>query len=167
MTIYFKLYQPCAAQEFVAFWEQFYESGKYPDEVYLHNLNLSGELSVENVGALWLWKSERYGPPMISRTKVILPQLNQFRHLPVVTEADKHSLWQEIVKFTMGIVWQAFLFHIARPRDYAILDQHVMRAFLCLTTGHIWMNPKELSPCGSYERFCSVTKPYIALSFLD
>ena len=165
MTTYFKLYQPCTAKEFVAFWEPFYDSGKYPEEVYMNNLGRLGELTVQNIEALWRWKSERYGSPMIPRTKEILPELNQFRRLTVVTEDDERSLWQKVFNISTGIVWQAFLFHIARPRDYAILDQHVMRAFRCLTTGRIWKDPRELTPCFSYERFCSVTKPYNSFFF--
>jgi len=31
--------------------------------------------------------------------------------------------------FPNGLVWQIFLFHIARPHAYPIGDQHVFRAF--------------------------------------
>jgi len=157
---YYKLYARCSAREFVEFWQQFYKS-KIPDEVYQDNLNLEGELSGENVGLLWRWKNERYGSPLIAATKAILSDINVFRRLAHVEEAEERSFWQKASLVSPGIVWQVFLFHMARPQDYPILDQHVMRAYYALTTGYIYRNPRETRvPCRSYEQFRSSYSDY-------
>ena len=161
MSVYYKLFKECEAGEFIAYWEQFYYS-KIPDQVYQANLNIGGELTESNVDTLWRWKNERYGIPKIASTKRVLPQINTFRRLPVITEEAEGSFWQTTSTISdSGITWQAFIFHIARPEDYPILDQHVMRAFLCLTKGHVYLNPKQISaPCRSYSRFRTIYHPY-------
>jgi len=157
---YCKLYARCSAREFVEFWQQFYHS-KIPDEVYEANLNLRGELSEENVSLLWKWENERYGSPLIEPTMAILPDVNAFRRLEHVAEPEERSFWLEASRVSQGIVWQVFLFHMARPQDYPIFDQHVMRAFLALTKGHILRHPGQVRGlCQSYERFRSSYSGY-------
>jgi len=157
---YYKLYARCSAQEFVGFWQQFYQS-RIPDDVYEANLNLGGGLSEENVRILWRWKNERYGLPLVEPTKAILPDINAFRRLAHVDEPEERTFWQKASRVSPGIVWQVFLFHIARPQDYPILDQHALRAYYALTTGYVYCNPKEVrEPCRSYDRFRSCYSDY-------
>ena len=161
MGVYYRLYERCSAEEFVTFWEQFYHS-KMPDQVYQANLNIGYELTQSNIEILWRWKNERYGVPMIAPTKEILPHINAFRKSPSVTEEAEESFWQKTRTVSAaGIIWQAFVFHMVRPGDYPILDQHAMRAFLCLAEGYVYLNPKQTSvACRSYSRFRSVYHPY-------
>ena len=160
MSAYYKLYKECEGGEFVAYWQQFYYS-KIDDRVYQANLNIGQDLTPSNIEILWRWKNERYGIPMIAPTKRILPQINTFRKLSVVAKKAEQDFWQITFTLSAGITWQAFLFHIARPEDYPILDQHVMRAFLCLTEGYVYLNPRQISaPCRSYPRFCAIYYPY-------
>ncbi len=162
---YYKLYATCSAQEFVEFWQQFYQS-KISDEVYQANLNAGGELARENISLLWRWKNERYGSPLIEPTLAILEDINSFRKLEHVNETKEREFWQRVATITHGIVWQVFLFHMARPRDYPIFDQHVMRAYLAITTGYIHRNPREIeAPCRSYERFSSSYSGYRSFFF--
>jgi len=157
---YYKLYSKCSAQEFVDFWQQFYRS-KIPDEVYQDNLNLGGELSEKNVSLLWRWKNERYGSPLIEPTQAILEDLNAFRRLEYVDEPQERNFWQKAFTISQRIVWQVFLFHMARPHDYPIFDQHVLTAFFALTEGYIYRSPKEARvPCVEYENFCSSYNGY-------
>jgi hypothetical protein len=158
--LYYKLYARCTAREFVDFWQPFYQS-KIPDEVYEANLNLGGELSGENIGLLWRWKNERYGSPLIEPTLAILDDINAFRRLKNVDEPSERNFWHKASGISPMIVWQVFLFHMARPHDYPIFDQHVMRAFFALSQGYIYRNPKEVGvPCRSYGRFGSAYSGY-------
>lgn len=157
---YCKLYSRCSAKEFVDFWEQFYQS-KIPDEAYRTNLKVGAELTKENINLLWRWKNERYGPPLIEPTEAILKDINSFRKREHIDEASEREFWRKVAAITPGVVWQVFLFHMARPEDYPILDQHVMRAFFAVTRGYVYCNPKEVRvPCHSHERFCSVYSDY-------
>ncbi|MBA7593477.1 hypothetical protein ES703_00397 [subsurface metagenome] len=149
---YYKLYARCSAQEFVEFWQQFYHS-KIPDEVYQANLNAGAELTRENVSLLWRWKNECYGSPLIKPTQAILEDINRFRKLEHVNGAKEREFWRLVASITHGIVWQVFVFHIARPQDYPIFDQHVMRAYLVLTTG---------SPTCSCSSKTSTLYPWLA-----
>ena len=162
---YYKLYARCSAQEFVEFWQQFYRS-KIPDEVYQANLNLRGDLSEENISLLWRWKNERYGLPLIEATKAILSDINAFRRLAHVDGPEERDFWQKAYRVSPWIVWQVFLFHMARPQDYPIFDQHVMRAFWALTQGYIYRRPKEARVlCLKYEHFCSSYSGYRGFFF--
>lgn len=147
------------------FWENFYQS-KISDEVYQANLSMGGELSKENISLLWRWKNERYGSPLIEPTQAILGEINAFRRLEHVDERGERKFWQKVATITPGIVWQVFLFHMARPLDYPIFDQHVMRAYLALTRGYLYLNPREaIEPCPTYERFCSAYSGYRSFFF--
>lgn len=162
---YYKLYSRCSAREFVDFWQQFYQS-KIPDEVYQVNLNMGGELSKENISLLWKWKNERYGSALIRPTEAILKDINSFRRLEHIDEPSEREFWQKVGAITPGIVWQVFLFHMARPQDYPIFDQHVVRAFFALTTGYLYCNPKQVRvPCRTYERFSSAYGGYRSFFF--
>jgi len=162
---YCKLYARCTAREFVEFWESFYQS-RISDEVYQANLSMGGELSKENICLLWRWKNERYGSPLIEPTQAILGEINAFRRLEHVDEPGERKFWQKVATITQRIVWQVFLFHMARPLDYPIFDQHVMRAYLALTRGYLYRNPREaIEPCRSYERFCSAYSGYRSFFF--
>jgi len=157
---YYKLYARCSAREFVEFWQQFYRS-KIPDDVYQANLNVGGELNEENISLLWRWKNERYGLPLIEPTKAILPDINAFRQIRRVEAPEERDFWQKASRVSSGIVWQVFLFHMARPRDYPIFDQHVVRAFLALTQGYVYRRPKEARALSlKYEDFRSAYGNY-------
>jgi hypothetical protein len=58
-----------------------------------------------------------------------LDAINQFR-LGTIKQAAFTQTVASI--FHYGIVWQLFLFHIARPWEWPIADQHVFRAHAAL-----------------------------------
>ncbi len=51
--------------------------------------------------------------------------------------------------FRIGIVWQLFLFHIARPWEWPIADRHVFRAYAALFNASV---PTTLSDFEQYKQ---------------
>lgn len=149
--------ESCSPLEFVEFWERLYEEGKYPDSIYEKNLNKSGRLSDENIEPLLEWKN---GGPLSKAKKNIankikenLHKFNDFRGLKTVSQDDFNEFWgltSNIIK--TGIVWRVYLVHIARPDDYPILDQHVLRAYHYLTRGEIAEPPQTLDTYNEYRK---------------
>jgi hypothetical protein len=129
---------------FVICWERYYR-GSVPVSPtdatlidYEAELNIQGALTDQNVARLLRWKD----PRMLTHPKVdgtnnhrvenVLAQLdaiNQFRNGIL----DQQAFAQTTAGiFPNGIVWQLFLFHIARPWEWPIADQHVFRAHAVL-----------------------------------
>ena len=132
------------AAQFVEFWSQFYDyrvtvfqSKREID--YFSELNIGNDLTAENVRRLLRWKdpmmlSERtlsgsnkgQENPRVVKVLASRSEINQFRK-------DKKSngdLLNNIgAIFPNGVVWGAFLLHIAQPHVYPIADQNVFRAW--------------------------------------
>jgi hypothetical protein len=134
------------APDFIACWNQFYEyhiriHGGDIDVDYVAELGIGHELTEENCRRLLRWKDPKFlthkiqsGPnqgqlnPRVERTTAVLPQINLFRR-DRLSEDDFKICTGNV--FPTGLVWQVFLFHIAKPHIYPIADQHVFRVF-CL-----------------------------------
>jgi len=136
-------YKESGIGEFVDFWSLFYDEGRYSDEVYGKNLNRKGLLNERNIKPLWEWKNggplSKSKQPVILRTVEKLDEINSFRKLLRVSKRDVRESSYIV---PCGFVWKVFLFHIARPDDYPIFDQHVARAYHFLTTGEIHVEPE-------------------------
>jgi hypothetical protein len=136
-----------AVANFVASWERYYRdsvslspTNTQPID-YFAELNLVGDLAVENVTRLLRWKDPRMltHPRLLEETAVDNPRvvrvlnrldtLNGFRR----GDIDQES-FAEIISnvFPNGPVWRLFLFHLARPWEWPIADQHVFRAHSAL-----------------------------------
>jgi hypothetical protein len=129
------------ASEFVEFWSQFYDYhvtvlGSEQEIDYFSELNTGNDLTAENVRRLLRWKdvkmlSERTlsGPnegqenPRVTKVLAHLSTINGFRK----DQNTNSDLLQTI--FPNGVVWRAFLLHIAKPHVYPIADQNVFRAW--------------------------------------
>lgn len=133
------------AQEFVEFWSEYYgedtttvfDSNKIIS--YIDELNLQNNLTEENVKRLLRWKdpmmlTERIlsGPnkgeknERVMRVIEKLKNINKFRY----GEIDENTFGSDVYNiFPNGIIWQIFLFHIARPFEYPIADRYVFFAF--------------------------------------
>ena len=131
--------------EFVEFWSHFYAGGaikianeKKPIE-YVTELNIGNDLTEENIIRLLRWKSPRHlthiklsgknkGLPNPKIDKILSnrDKLNKFRNLRITPE-EFENIVDEF--FSYGIVYKAFIFHICRPLEYPIADQHVFRAY--------------------------------------
>ena len=134
------------AKRFIEFWESKYPDRKikrYDDKnkpiEYIEELNLGNKLNEDNIKRLLRWKDPmRLTEEILSgpnkgkkNEKVIkvlknLENINDFR-FGKMSEKDFKEKTNKI--FPNGIVWQIFLFHIARPSKYPIGDRNVFRAF--------------------------------------
>jgi hypothetical protein len=131
------------ARPFVEFWSQFYSDdikvlGAQERIDYYTELNIANDLTEVNVRRLLRWKDPRWlthsilsGPnegqdnPRVARALAKLGLINQFRNDQSTKEEMQHTTEQV---FADGIVWKAFLLHIAKPHVYPIADQNVFRA---------------------------------------
>ncbi len=127
------------AKEFIAFWNSFYKDKitvfKFKLLIdYFAELNVGNVLTTENIRRLLRWKDQRSltqeiisgkkqgsENPRIRQVVDILDDINKFR-AGVITE-DQFKTTSSI--FPNGIIWQIFLFHIAKPSEYPIADQNV------------------------------------------
>lgn len=150
--------KPCSLKEFIEFWAQFYDEGKYPDSIYEANLNKSGKLQKDNIIPLLEWKN---GQPLSKAKRNIaqkvmnnLQKFNDFRALKTVSQEDFKQFWELVSNIVKtGLVWKVYLLHIARLDDYPIVDQHVSRAHRYLTTGKITEPPQTLETYNVYKNF--------------
>ncbi len=133
------------AKQFVDYWSKHYSYDSVKafdsDEVinYIDELNLGNNLSEQNVKRLLRWKDSRMltekilsGPRKGNENKKVLKviekreQINKFRR----GEIDLNYFKNETEKiFPNGFVWRIFLFHIAQPFEYPIVDHNVFLAF--------------------------------------
>ena len=151
-------YESCTDKDFISFWSQFYDEGKYPDSIYEQNLNRDGALQEENVEPLLEWKNAR---PLSSAKKQIvlkinknLVKFNDFRQLSKVSDRDFQMFWNLVSGIIRtGFVWKIFLFHIARPDDYPIVDQHVLRSWNFLRKGKVDEPEMNLQNYWDYRDF--------------
>jgi hypothetical protein len=162
---------------FVAFWERYYKDnvsvrGLNKDKIdYFTELNVSGKLAPENVTRLLRWKDPaRLTHPRSDNTanrKVAailrqLDKLNEFRR-----GETNATTFAEIANqvFSGGIVFKLFLFHIARPWDWPIADQHVFRAHAALFQAKV---PRTIDEFQEYRtRFVDLAKRLGAQSGVD
>jgi hypothetical protein len=132
------------AQAFVDFWSQFYNYRvslfSTPDEEidYFSELNIGNALTKQNIRRLLRWKDPRFltecklsgrnkghDNPRVVSVLNNLGMINQFRNDEITEHAIRHTAAEV---FPHGIIWRAFLLHIAKPYTYPIADQNVFRA---------------------------------------
>jgi hypothetical protein len=83
--------------------------------------------------------------PRVARVLSQLGALNSFRRGELSTEQFEGTVGSI---FLSGIVYRLFLFHIARPWDWPIADQHVFRAYAALFDA---VPPETLGEFGQYR----------------
>jgi len=148
----------CSLKEFISYWGQFYNENKYPDNIYKKNLMKEGEIQENNIVPLLEWKN---GKRLSKRKKSIasniiknLQRFNQFRSKKEIKEEDFKKFWDFISNIVKtGLVWRVFLLHIARPHDYPIVDQHVLRAYYFITHDKMIEPKRSLETYFSYRNF--------------
>ena len=134
-----------SVKQFVNYWSKHYSYDTIKafdsDEViqYINELNLGNNLTEQNIKRLLRWKD----PWMLTEEKISEPKkgkknkkvlsviektdyINKFRQSKI---NEKEFKTETEMIFPSGLVWQIFLFHIARPFEYPIADQNVFRAF--------------------------------------
>ena len=83
-----------------------------------------------------------------------LREFNRFRFLKKVNTEEFNKFWKVICGIVKtGLIWRVYLLHIARPDDYPIVDQHVLRAYHFLTFGEISELEQTLETYFSYREF--------------
>lgn len=131
---------------------------------YFKELNLGNKLTEQNIKRLLRWKDPRMLTEVIlsypnkinkkvSRVIEKLEYINDFR----LGNMNEDNFKRETEKiFPNGIIWQIFLFHIARPLEYPIADQNVFRAF---STQKQMESPKDWDGYKRYtEHFFEIAK---------
>ena len=121
--------------EFVECWERYYGGD---DDEYLAALNLGNDLTKQQIARLLRWKDPRFltqrnkdGSPnqRVERVLERTASINDFRNGRIDAhefENITHSI------FPNGIIWQLFLFHLARPKDWLIADRNVFHSYSVL-----------------------------------
>lgn len=156
---FFKLnWQSCSVTEFISFWKECYDEGKYSDEDYEKHLNKQGFLAPQNIQFLLEWKNanplSKPKQAVADRIKARVAKINEFRKLAEVTDEEFNRFWFfSSTVIESGIVWKAFMLHISRPNDYPIVDQHVLRAWNFLTRERVEEPKKNLENYGKYRVF--------------
>lgn len=132
------------AKAFVQCWSRFYDyrvkafNGTTVID-YFKELNPAGKLTRTNLIQLLRWKdphrlTERVmkgpkagrGNAKVAQALGILTALNQFR-AEAIGEAGVRAAISPV--FRTGVVFHAFLLHVAKPHVYPIADQHVFRTY--------------------------------------
>ena len=130
------------AKEFISCWSKLYGTGKYSEDDYETNLHLNGLLEKDNVKLLFEWKNNNQLSAkkdiIVNKINDRISKLNDFRRLPKTTQSEFDDFWSFVSSIIgSGIVYKVFVFHISRPDDYPMVDQHVLRGWHFLKTGKI------------------------------
>lgn len=143
---------------------------------YFGELQLGGDLTESNVIKLLRWKDTKFlteiiqsgdgkgqENPRVIKVLKNLSYMNEFRNGFLCQERFR-TITKEI--FNSGIVWRAFLYHICKPLEYPILDQHVYRVY----SYHVKDNKgkERLVSMEQYVEYCEyferLAKEYNALN---
>ena len=126
-------------REFVDYWSKFYTYSVSDNDTqepisYLHELCLGGVLDRANIRKLLRWKSPRFFTDVSAQgvrnqiVEQILERTDLFNALRKdPNQTLKFDAFVREVFRTGRAVYRAFLFHVARPVEYPIWDQHVAR----------------------------------------
>ena len=118
-------------------------------------LNVTGDLSVEDVKSLLNWKfkflSNQDREQLVSKIqpkmREKLVRFNEFRNLNKISDFEFGRMWELCwnlaIEVGLRLVLASFLLHIARPWNYPMADRHVLRAFDFIRSGDIQENPLE------------------------
>ena len=126
--------------QFVECWTRYYRGD---DDKYLAALNLGDDLTKQHIARLLRWKDPRFlsksnrdGTPNqhVKRVLAKTGAINDFRNSRIDPE-DFEKITHSI--FPNGIIWQLFLFHIARPTDWPIADRNVFHSYSVLFNANI------------------------------
>ena len=160
-------FEGCSLDEFIEFWQKIYGSNQYSDKTYHENINYSSPLSEENIQELIEWKVENIPgshEDFKEKSKKHLPKINQFRNRSDISESDLEEFWKEVASKVVdsGMVFKGFLLHLASPKEFPIIDRHVMRAKIYLESGEIRedvdISRKDLDDYKEYREFFSEIK---------
>jgi uncharacterized protein YuzE len=143
-------------EEFVEFWIPHYRQTKYPEHQYRENVQVE-HLKEENLKKLFEWKlgrevetTARSFRQAIDNARRRIGVLNDFKQHRLTAEEFLQFLSDEI---TTGRVYRPFFFHICRPFEFALYDQHTYRSWQFLTYSEIRELPDDFEAYKQYNRF--------------
>lgn len=135
-----------SAPNFVDFWRPLYAGD---DSKYVHNINVGGTVTADNVAALMEWKAGRFREQARRYGRAVPANVfNDSRARHQLSDPDLQDQFRLICQHLQcenlarsePIIWPIFLCHIAQPRTTPIYDVNVWRAW-----GHIqgWIQPRH------------------------
>lgn len=156
-----------STREFVNFWESLYPASfqsekeyRLAEECYSKNVKDVKEITEDNLRALFKWKhgqdwEQASWKKKLGFQKAIdnLERLNEFKHFQRVTDAQVESFLRFLSRITRGRIYKPFFFHICRPLEFALYDQHVFRAWQFLIHLGIQEVPDDFEVYKQYNRF--------------
>ncbi len=151
-------FEKCSESDFISFWGRFYRD---QDNKYENHIKHEGLLEAIDIRHLLEWKNQsKLSGPKRKVARRAEKELDTFRKLRSQSEINSKELsdfWHTVSCIVKsGIVWKAFLFHIARPSEYPILDQHVVRSYHYLST----RERKEIPKNATKEEYLELVKNY-------
>ena len=153
--------------EFVDFWEPLYltrfrseEEYRLAEERYSRNVKEVEEITEENIHALFRWKlGQDWEKASWKRKSAFqkaidnLDRLNEFKRLQRVTDAQVEGFLRFLSGITSGRIYKPLFFHICRPLEFALYDQHVYRGWHFLVHFEIKEVPEDFEVYKQYNRF--------------
>lgn len=132
--------------DFIGYWSSICAKFNYEpsdEDYYWPNIGIDGKnllkLTEKNIKCLLFWKNGGYNRwkkriPIVKKSVANLDKINEFRE-------KKSVLWEDFLDFynntikkcTTGRIYGTFIAHIAKPFEFPILDQHVVRAQIFIT----------------------------------
>ncbi len=152
---------------FVDFWESLYptrfrseEDYRLAEECYSKNVKDVEEITEENLRALFKWKHGQDWEKASWKKKSTfqkaidnLERLNEFKHFQRVTDAQVEGFLRFLSRITGGRIYKPFFFHICRPLEFALYDQHVYRGWQFLIHSELKEVPNDFEVYKQYNRF--------------
>jgi uncharacterized protein YuzE len=165
------LLKQVALDDFVKFWEPRFSGREDLEDWYRENIIEVENLKEENLKALFEWKLDRKIERVarnyrraFEKARMKIGELNKFKHHSLTEEDFLHFLSNEI---TNGPIYQPFFFHICRPLEFALYDQHVYRAWQFLVHWEIKEVPNDFKAYKQYNEFFSKQAQVLATSLND
>lgn len=153
-----KRYTKVSCERFYSEWKKSYSPDDYENIIGWGKT----EINLDQLEKIWKWKSPQWGKRFYERSRPMLDKFNEFRK---ARNPNLETFWEEVAREVSrtGFIYQAFAVHIARPSDYPMVDQHVCRAYLCISSEppHVFLKPRQLRQnCTSFDVFHERFDPY-------
>jgi hypothetical protein len=160
-------------QKFIKFWSQFYNDSQNLDEkLYYPYISDEGFLKKDDfLKNLWRWKMQvHYNNKSNQRALKLMEENKEI----IRSFRNSRSSFDDLYNFSgkifrSGIIYSIFLFHICKPSEYPIFDQHVFRAFTFIAKKEIIKDTKDIKNYWEYRDFvfCIHRKCKISLRDID
>jgi hypothetical protein len=155
--------------EFVSFWESLYpasfpseEKYRSAEECYSKNVRDVEVITEENLRALFRWKHGQTWEKASGKKKAAfekamenIERLNEFKHYQHVTDKQVEDFLRFLSRITRRPIYKAFFFHICRPFEFALYDQHVYCSWQFLVYLEIKERPDDFEVYKQYNKFFS------------